>query len=87
MHDDESLGNKERRDRQNPEDNVRGAGLAFPLFTRTLSDNATTSVTLAANGVSFLRFAVPNSGDALLTVTQNGQAMPSTIMLSVVRVK
>jgi hypothetical protein len=64
-----------------------GTSLAFPLLTRTLVDNTTTQVLLAGNGVSFMRFSVPNNQDALLTVTAGGQPLPATVQLAVVRVK
>jgi hypothetical protein len=37
--------------------------------------------------VSFLRFSVASGQDALLTVTSNGQPLPPTMQLSVVRVR
>jgi hypothetical protein len=64
-----------------------GTGLAFPLATRTLSDNITSSTTLVGNGVSFYRFSVPSSQDGLLTVTSGGTALPSTLQLALVRVR
>jgi len=64
-----------------------GVSLAYPLSTRTLRDNTSQSVLLAGNGVGFLRFSVPGGQDALLTVTTGGQAIPSTVQLSVVRVR
>ncbi len=65
-----------------------GVSLAIPLATRQLSDGATTVVPLISNGVSFLRFSVPNGQDALLTVTASGgQTVPSGVQLAVVRVK
>jgi hypothetical protein len=64
-----------------------GVSLAFPLATRTMTDGDPTTVPLAANGVSFLRFSVPNGQDALLTVTASGQQLPATVQLAVVRVR
>ena len=64
-----------------------GVSTIFPLVGRTLSDNVTSSFTLLGNGVSFLRFSVPNGQDALLTVTSNGQPLPPTVLLSFVRVR
>src|SRR5262249_37906193 len=58
-----------------------GASLAYPLTTRTLNNNSQQSVLLAGNGVSFLRFSVPDGQDALLTVTSGGQPLPSTVQL------
>lgn len=68
---------------------VTGAGtsLAFPLVTRALTDNVATSLQLAGSGVSFVRFSVPSGQDALLTATASGQALPSNVRLSVVRVR
>src|SRR5262249_13823768 len=62
-----------------------GTSLAFPLATRVLSDNLTSTTTLVGDGVSFFRFSVPSSQDALLTVTSGGQALPSTVQLALVR--
>ncbi len=59
----------------------------FPLFTRTLSDAGPTSLTLYEASTSFLRFSVASGADALITLTSNGQPLPSTVKLSVVRVK
>ena len=64
-----------------------GTSLAFPLVTRTLADNVSQSVLLAANGVSFLRFSVASGQDALLTVTSGGQPVPPAVALAVVRVR
>jgi hypothetical protein len=64
-----------------------GTSLAFPLATRTLSDNINASTTLVGNGVSFFRFSVPSSQDALLTVTSGGTVLPSSVQLALVRVR
>ncbi|MDB4873725.1 MAG: hypothetical protein JWM41_171 [Gemmatimonadetes bacterium] len=77
---------------QQPSWNMRSAlpyttSLPFPLATRTLSDNTPTALTLAGNGVSFFRFSVANGQEAFFTVTSNGQPLPATVQLSVVRVK
>src|SRR5262249_33577237 len=64
-----------------------GTSTPFPLLTRTLSDNAQVSLNIVGYGVSFLRFSVPSGQDALLTVTSNGQPLPSAMQLSVVRVR
>ena len=78
---------------QQPSWNLRSALIAggvstiFPLVGRTLADNTTSSFTLLGNGVSFLRFSVPNGQDALLTVMSNGQPLPATVLLSFVRVR
>src|SRR5262249_47281138 len=60
---------------------------AFPLLTRILSDNVPVSLNIAGYGVSFLRFSVASGQDALLTVTSNGQPIPASMQLSVVRVR
>ena len=89
---DDKAPNVDRRFLQ-PSWNLRSALIAggvstiFPLVGRTLSDNVTSSFTLLGNGVSFLRFSVPNGQDALLTVTSNGQPLPPTVLLSFVRVR
>jgi hypothetical protein len=78
---------------QQPSWNARsiltGAGTStpFPLVTRLLSDGSQLSTSLVGNGVAFLRFSVPNGQDALLTATSGGQALPSTVRLSVVRIR
>ena len=64
-----------------------GASSSFPLITRILADNTALSFTLLGNAVSFDRFSVPRGQDALLTVTANGQALPATVLLAVVRVR
>jgi hypothetical protein len=64
-----------------------GTSLAFPLATRILSNNSNAITTLVGNGVSFLRFSVPAGGDALLTATSGGGSLPSTVQLSLVRVR
>ena len=77
---------------QQPSWNLRSAMTAggsqlFSLATRTLTDNATATTTLVGDGVSFFRFSVPSSQDALLTVTSSGLALPSTVQLALVRVR
>jgi hypothetical protein len=64
-----------------------GTSLAFPLSTRTLVDNSTSSTTLGGNGVAFYRFSVASGQDALLTVTSGNQPLGTTIQLAVVRVR
>jgi hypothetical protein len=64
-----------------------GTSLAYPLFTRTLTDGAQTSLTLAAGGVSFMRFSVASGSDALITLTSNGSPVTSGVQVAVVRVK
>jgi hypothetical protein len=64
-----------------------GVSTAFPLLTRILSDNVPVSLNMAGYGVSFLRFSVASGQDALLTVTSNGQPIPASMQLSVVRVR
>jgi hypothetical protein len=64
-----------------------GTSTPFPLVTHILSDNSQASLNMVGFGVSFLRFSVANGQDALLTVTSNGQPLPPTMQLSVVRVR
>jgi hypothetical protein len=64
-----------------------GTSLAFPLFTRTLTDNIVSTTTLSGYGVAFYRFSIPTGQDALLTTTSGGLPLPSTVQLSVVRVR
>jgi len=79
---------------QQPSWNARsiltGAGTStpFPLVTRLLNvDGSLLSTGLVGNGVAFLRFSVANGQDALLTTTSGGQALPSSVKLSVVRIR
>jgi hypothetical protein len=64
-----------------------GVSVAFPLLTHALSDNVQVSLNMVGYGVSFLRFSVANGQDALLTVTSNGQPLPPTMQVSIVRVR
>jgi hypothetical protein len=64
-----------------------GTSTPFPLFTHILSDNVQASLNMVGYGVSFLRFSVASGQDALLTVTSNGQPLPPTMQVSVVRVR
>lgn len=65
-----------------------GTSAPFPLVTRLLNvDGTLLSTNLAGNGVAFLRFSVPSGQDALLTTTSGGQALPSSVKLSVVRIR
>jgi hypothetical protein len=64
-----------------------GTSLAFPLATRVLTDNVPSTTTLVGDGVSFFRFSIPSSQDALVTVTSGSQALPGTVQLSLVRVR
>ena len=64
-----------------------GTSVAFPLSTRTLVDNTTSSTTLAGNGIAFYRFSVPSGQDALLTVTSGNQPVGASIQVSIVRVR
>jgi hypothetical protein len=69
---------------------ITGAGTSapFPLVTRLLNvDGSSLSTNLVGNGVAFLRFSVPSGQDALLTATSGGQALPSSVKLSVVRIR
>jgi hypothetical protein len=62
----------------------------FPPITtaeRRLADATSASVTLRGGGVTFLRFAVAASTEALLGVTSGGQPLPASIQLAVVRTK
>ena len=80
-------------DISNPSWNIRsvltggGMSTAFPLLTHILSDNVPVSLSMVGYGVSFLRFSVASGQDALLTVTSDGQPLPPTMQLSVVRVR
>jgi hypothetical protein len=65
-----------------------GTSTPFPLVTRLLNvDGSLLSASLVGNGVSFMRFSVANGQDALLTTTSGGQALPSSVKLSVVRIR
>lgn len=58
---------------------------AYPLATRTLPSNSERRVTIAGGGSSYLRFTVPNTRRALLSVSFNGQAPPANVQLAIVR--
>jgi len=65
-----------------------GTSVPFPLVTRLLNvDGSLLSTNLVGNGVAFLRFSVPSGQDALLTTTSGGQTLPSSVKLSVVRIR
>jgi hypothetical protein len=58
---------------------------AYPLATRTLPTNVERRITLAGGGSSYLRFTVPNTRRALVSVSFNGQAPPQNVQLAIVR--
>jgi hypothetical protein len=64
-----------------------GAAAVFALASRPMTDNLTSSVLLAGGSGSFMRFAVANGQDALLTVTAANQSLPAAVQLAVVRVR
>ncbi len=64
-----------------------GAAAVFGLATRPLMDDVTSSVLLAGGSGSFMRFAVADGQDALLTVTAANQSLPAAVQLAVVRVR
>lgn len=64
-----------------------GTSTPFPLATHVLVDATTTSLTLTAYGVSFMRFSVASGEDALVTATSNGLSLPPTVQLAVMRVR
>jgi hypothetical protein len=75
-----------------PSWNMRSAlpaatSVPFTLAPRALTDNVTSTLTMAGNGVSFFRFSVANGKEALLTATTGGQPLPPSMQLAVVRIK
>lgn len=64
-----------------------GTSIPYPLVTHTLADGTTTSVTLTAYGVSFMRFSVASGQDALVTASSNGLQLPPSVQLAVMRVR
>lgn len=66
---------------------MRGVGLGYNLTPRIMSDRATTTLLLSGTGAAFLRFAVPAGADALLTADNDGQPLPSTVRLNIVRLR
>lgn len=58
---------------------------AYPLATRTLPSNVERRVTTAGGGSSYLRFTVPNTRSALISVSFNGQTPPGNVQLAIVR--
>lgn len=66
------------------------AGIFFPLATSqlpTLTNAVQRTTVLRGGGVEFMRFTVPSGQDALIAVTANGQPLPTTMQLAVVRVR
>jgi hypothetical protein len=61
--------------------------LGQPQNTRTLQHGTPRPVTLFANGVSYLRFAIAAGGEAYVAVTAGGVPAPAAIQLSLVRTK
>jgi hypothetical protein len=76
---------------QQPSWNLRSAlpavGSNYALFTRTLNDGNTSTVSLTGGGTSFMRFAVPAGQDGLITATTQGQLPSAAIQLTVVRIR
>ena len=64
-----------------------GTSIAFPLATHFLSNNVQNTVTVSGNAGTFYRFSVASGADALLSVTSGGQPLPSTVQLTIVRVR
>ncbi len=58
---------------------------AYPLATRTITSNVARRVTLAGGGSGYLRFTVPATRQALITVSLNGQTPPQGVQLAIVR--
>jgi hypothetical protein len=89
--DDNTAGTLDPRFQQ-PSWNMRSVATAsgaptFQLRTRTLVNNGVSQLILANFGVSFMRFSVASGDDALITVTSQGQPLPPTVQLAVVRVR
>jgi hypothetical protein len=67
---------------------MAAAGVAFPLIPRILVDTRTLTIGLTGGGTSYMRFAVAQGAEALITVTGvNNRPLPIGLRLSVVRIK
>jgi hypothetical protein len=66
-------------------------GVAFPLLEsgveRRLADGVPTTVSMRGGGVAYLRFVVPAQSEALLLPTSGGQTPPSTMQLTIARIR
>ncbi len=82
----------------NPAWNFRGiypglrfsGGLAlgvYPIATRSLRSNAPQRITLAGGSSSYLRFSIPGSGRARITISNNGTIPPPTLRYALVRLR
>lgn len=58
---------------------------SYPLTTRPMTSGAVRAVTLAGGGSSYMRFSVPATRRALISVTRNGGAPPAGVQLAIVR--
>ena len=59
----------------------------YPLSTRTLFSNIPQRITLPGGATSYIRFSVPAATEAVVSLSANGGALPSTARVSVVRLR
>jgi hypothetical protein len=59
----------------------------YPISARLLANNVPQRVTLAGGTSSYVRFGVPSGKAALLTLSSNGSAVPSSLRYAVVRLR
>lgn len=57
----------------------------YPLATSTMSSNSPRRTPLAGGGTRYFRFSVPEAGEALLSVSSNGQSPPDNVQIAIVR--
>lgn len=59
----------------------------YPIGARALRNNTPQRVALAGGTSSYLRFSIPGNGRALITISRNGAAPPSTLRYALVRLR
>ena len=59
----------------------------YPIAARSLTSNVTQRIALAGGTSSYVRFSVPNGGNALLTLSSNGSAVPGSLRYAIVRLR
>jgi hypothetical protein len=65
-----------------------GASLGvYPIAARALTSNHTQRITLAGGTSSYVRFSVPSGGNARLTLSSIGRAVPASLRYAIVRLR
>jgi hypothetical protein len=60
---------------------------AYPLYTRRIAGPGTTEVSLKSGSGAFVRFGILPTGAASITVREDGQPLPSSVYVTIVRTK